>query len=158
MHWLRGGMDPGDPTAALRERCAEQRTTYREDRLADLWVGPGVSAPEEFIGRGWDGCAAALDVPAAAEPDRDADPCLATGAGWIAEEAPATALHCFPLFRDEPVAALSRAATTSGDSDSIACLTGAFAGAAHGLDAWPEEWAERIEHGDELVALGRKWD
>ncbi|WP_158841002.1 ADP-ribosylglycohydrolase family protein [Saccharothrix deserti] len=54
--------------------------------------------------------------------------------------------------------ALSRAATTSGDSDSIACLAGAFAGAAHGLDAWPEEWAERIEHGDELAAFGRMWD
>lgn len=70
----------------------------------------------------------------------------------------ATALHCFLLFRDEPVAALARAATTSGDSDSIACLTGAFAGAAHGLDTWPEEWAERIEHGDELAAFGRRWD
>ncbi|KOX22374.1 crystallin [Saccharothrix sp. NRRL B-16348] len=157
-HWLRGGMDPGDVTAALRARCAEQRTRYREEWLADLWIRPGVSEPDEFIARGWDECAAALDVLAAAGDDRDADPCLATGAGWIAEEALATALHCFLLFRDEPVAALSRAATTSGDSDSIACLTGAFAGAAHGLDAWPEEWAERVEHGDELAALGRLWD
>ncbi|MFJ6674135.1 ADP-ribosylglycohydrolase family protein [Actinosynnema sp. NPDC091369] len=108
--------------------------------------------------RGWDECAAALDVLAAAAPDRDADPCLAAGAGWVAEEAPATALHCFLLFRDDPVAALSRAATTSGDSDSIACLTGAFAGATHGFDAWPAEWAERIEHGAEPAALGRGWD
>ncbi|QQQ80359.1 ADP-ribosylglycohydrolase family protein [Saccharothrix sp. 6-C] len=156
--WLVDGTSPGDLTAALRERCAEQRTTYREEWLADLWVRPGVSTPEEFIARGWDECAEALDVLAAATPDRDADPCLATGAGWIAEEALATALHCFLLLRDEPVAALSRAATTSGDSDSIACLTGAFAGAVHGLGAWPEEWAERVEHGDELAALGRRWD
>jgi ADP-ribosylglycohydrolase len=158
VHWLRGGTEPTDLTAALRERCAEQRTTYREEWLADLWARPGVSEPEDFIARGWDECAAVLDVLAAAGDDRDADPCLATGAGWIAEEALATALHCFLLFRDEPVAALSRAATTSGDSDSIACLTGAFAGATHGLDAWPEEWAERIEHGDELAAFGRRWD
>jgi ADP-ribosylglycohydrolase len=158
VHWLRGGMDPGDLTAALRQRCVEQRTTYREEWLADLWVRPGVSEPDDFIARGWDECTAVLDVLAGAAEDRDADPCLATGAGWIAEEALATALHCFLLFRDEPVAALSRAATTSGDSDSIACLAGAFAGAAHGLDAWPEEWAGRIEHGDELAAFGRLWD
>lgn len=158
VRWLADGLDAGDLTAALRERCAEQRTTYREEWLADLWVRPGVAEPEEFIARGWDECAAALDVLAAATPDRDVDPCLATGAGWIAEEALATALHCFLLFRDEPVAALSRAATTSGDSDSIACLTGAFAGAAHGLGAWPGQWAERIEHGDELAAFGRRWD
>ncbi|MFD1149096.1 ADP-ribosylglycohydrolase family protein [Saccharothrix hoggarensis] len=158
VHWLRDGMAAGDLTAALRQRCAEQRTTYREDWLADLWARPGVSDPETFIARGWDECAAVLDTLADAEPDRDADPCLATGAGWVAEEALATALHCFLMFRDEPVSALARAATTSGDSDSIACLTGAFAGAAHGLEAWPEEWAERIEHGDELAAFGRRWD
>lgn len=156
--WLADGMSPGDLTAALRERCAEQRTTYREEWLGDLWVRPGVSDPEDFIARGWDECAAALDVLATAGHDREADPCLATGAGWIAEEALATALHCFLLFRDEPVSALARAAATSGDSDSIACLTGAFAGAAHGLEAWPEEWAERIEHGDELAGFGRRWD
>ncbi len=62
------------------------------------------------------------------------------------------------LFPDDPVSALSRAATTSGDSDSIACLAGAFAGAAHGFDAWPEDWADRIEHADELTDLGRAWD
>lgn len=42
---------------------------------------------------------------------------------------PATGLLCFLLFPEEPVTALRRAACTSGDSDSIACLTGAFAGA-----------------------------
>ena len=32
----------------------------------------------------------------------------------------------FLLFVDEPVTAIRRAACTSGDSDSIACLAGAF--------------------------------
>jgi hypothetical protein len=57
-----------------------------------------------------------------------------------------------------PGVGAGRAATTDGDSDSIACLTGAFHGAAHGMDAWPPEWAGRIEHGPELAALGALWD
>jgi ADP-ribosylglycohydrolase len=67
-------------------------------------------------------------------------------------------LLCFLLFPDDPVAAIRRAALTSGDSDSIACLTGAFAGAYHGLAAWPADWIERIEYHDELAAMGRAWD
>ena len=54
--------------------------------------------------------------------------------------------------------ALRRAACTSGDSDSIACLAGAFAGACLGADAWPAEWASRIEYRDELLTLGTLWD
>ncbi|XVS66162.1 hypothetical protein ACQPYE_08925 [Actinosynnema sp. CA-299493] len=52
----------------------------------------------------------------------------------------------------------ARGATTSGDSASIAGLAGAFAGATHGLDAWPEQWAGRIGHGGEPAAFGRRWD
>jgi ADP-ribosylglycohydrolase len=70
----------------------------------------------------------------------------------------ATGLLCFLLFVEEPVTALRRAACTSGDSDSIACLAGAFAGAHLGADAWPEEWAGRIEYRGELVGLGGLWD
>ncbi len=70
------------------------------------------------------------------------DPCQATGAGWIAEEALATALYCYLISPDEPVAVLGRGAASSGDSDSIACLAGAFAGAALGLAAWPDDWRE----------------
>ncbi len=69
--------------------------------------------------------------------DRESDPCQITGAGWIAEEALATGLLCFLLFPHNPVQAIKRAATSSGDSDSIACLTGAFAGAYAGQKAWP---------------------
>lgn len=116
--------------------------------------------PEEFIARGWDECLGVLDRldAAVAAGDRRGDPCLATGAGWIAEEALATGLLCFLLFADDPVAAVRRAATTSGDSDSIACLAGAFAGAAWGLDAWPEDWRRRIEYRDDLDRLAAAWE
>jgi ADP-ribosylglycohydrolase len=160
IHWLRNGMRPAELPAALSDRCREQRAVYHEDWLADLWMRPGVDSPTEFIARGWDECLVALDALNAAlvSPDREADPCLRTGEGWIAEEALATAVHCFLLFPDDPVAMLARAATTAGDSDSIAGLAGAFAGAAHGFDWWPAEWAQRIEHAEELAEFGRAWD
>ena len=113
-----------------------------------------------MLARGWDDCLKVLDQlqAALAAPDLEADPCLATGEGWVAEEAFGTGLLCFLLLPDDPVAAVRRAAYSSGDSDSLACLTGAFAGAHHGEAVWPEEWVERIEHRDELLEFGALWD
>ncbi|MEJ2856168.1 MULTISPECIES: ADP-ribosylglycohydrolase family protein [unclassified Saccharothrix] len=160
VHWLRSGLHPRDLPAALRARAHEQRTTYHGDWLEDLWTGPAATTPEDFIARGWDECLRVLDNLDAAlsHPDPDEDPCRATGEGWVAEEALGTALHCFLLFPDDPVRVLRRAATTSGDSDSIACLAGAFAGAYHGHAAWPEDWSHRIEYSAELAHFGRLWD
>lgn len=112
------------------------------------------------MAHGWDECAGALDRVgrALASGRHDGDPCRATGAGWVAEEALATALYCYLISPGEPVAVVGRAAATSGDSDSIACLAGAFAGASLGMDAWPGGWRERIEYADRLSRLGRAWD
>lgn len=52
---------PADLPAALRERCHDQRTTYRGDWLADLWHQPAVDSPATFISRGWDECLDVLD-------------------------------------------------------------------------------------------------
>ncbi|MFD5460319.1 ADP-ribosylglycohydrolase family protein, partial [Streptomyces olivaceus] len=46
----------------------------------------------------------------------------------------------------------------SRDSDSVACLAGAFAGAHLGADAWPADWADRVEYRGDLLALGALWD
>jgi ADP-ribosylglycohydrolase len=159
--WLRSGaLNPPDLPAALRARAIDQRTTYRADWLGDLWWRAGDPDPASFIARGWDDCLAALDGldAALAHPDRDGDPCARIGAAWIAEEALATSLYCFLLFPDDPVAAIARGAASSGDSDSIACLAGAYAGAYHGMAAWPAEWAQRIEYRDELARYGAAWD
>jgi ADP-ribosylglycohydrolase len=157
---LRDGAGLADVPGLLRERCASQRGVYRDDWLGDVWERPGASTPDEFIDRGWVECLAVLDRldAALAAPDRGADPCLVTGEGWVAEEALATGLLCALLFPDEPVAALGRAAASSGDSDSIACLAGAFLGAAHGMSGWPAEWIDQIEYADQLAALGGAWD
>lgn len=158
--WLADGMAPADLPSALRQRANEQRTVYREDWLGTLWTHSQDPSAEAFIARGWDDCLAVLDRLDAALllPDRSADPCEATGAGWIAEEAFATGLYCFLLFPDDPVSAIWRGAASSGDSDSIACLAGAFAGAHLGMDAWPAEWASRVEYADRLRAVADAWD
>jgi ADP-ribosylglycohydrolase len=158
--WLAGGLAPADLLEALRERSDSQRKVYREEWLGDLWKRSAAESPEEFIAQGWDETAAALDRvrDALAAGDFTGDPCLATGAGWIAEEALATALYCYLSAPDEPVVVLGRGAASSGDSDSIACLAGAFAGAALGLAAWPASWPTRIEYADRIARLASAWD
>ncbi|MGW3423841.1 ADP-ribosylglycohydrolase family protein [Streptomyces phaeochromogenes] len=157
---LAQGAEPTGLVGQLRSYAYENRTRYNERWLGDLWTRSQDPTPTHFISRGWDECLEVLErlQRALRSPSHETDPCLATGAGWIAEEALATGLLCFLLFVDEPVTALRRAACTSGDSDSIACLAGAFAGAYLGADAWPTEWADRIEYQGDLMALGALWD
>ncbi|MEV8096698.1 ADP-ribosylglycohydrolase family protein [Kitasatospora sp. NPDC085879] len=157
---LVDGAAPAELPRLLRAYATEHRTRYDEFWLGDLAAHAQDRSPQEFVTRGWDECLFVLDRldAALARPSLDTDPCEITGAGWIAEEAFATGLLCFLLLPDDPVAAVRRAAFSSGDSDSIACLTGAFAGARHGEAAWPAEWAGRIEYRDELLALGALWD
>ncbi|MDC2956496.1 ADP-ribosylglycohydrolase family protein [Streptomyces gilvifuscus] len=157
---LAQGAEPTGLVGLLRSYALENRGRYHQRWLGDLWRRGQDASPEEFIARGWDECLEALCrlQEAVRTVSPETDPCLATGAGWIAEEALATGLLCFLLFVDEPVTAIRRAACTSGDSDSIACLTGAFAGAYLGAGAWPTEWADRIEYRGDLMTLGALWD
>ncbi|MFE9119101.1 ADP-ribosylglycohydrolase family protein [Streptomyces sp. NPDC007172] len=157
---LAQGADPTGLVGQLRSYAYENRTRYHDRWLGDLWTHAQDPTPGHFIARGWDECLDVLDrvLKALRDPSPETDPCLETGDGWIAEEAFATALLCFLLFPDEPLTALRRAACTQGDSDSIACLAGAFAGAHLGAAAWPKEWAERIEYRSELLTLGALWD
>ncbi|MFD0008095.1 ADP-ribosylglycohydrolase family protein [Streptomyces sp. NPDC127178] len=157
---LAQGAEPTGLVGLLRSYAYENRTRYHERWLGDLWARSQDPTPEHFITRGWDECLGILDRVQGAlrTVSPETDPCLATGEGWIAEEAMACGLLCFLWFVDEPLTALRRAACTSGDSDSIACLTGAFAGAYLGADAWPTEWADRIEYRGDLLTLGALWD
>ncbi|MFE6095771.1 ADP-ribosylglycohydrolase family protein [Streptomyces massasporeus] len=157
---LAQGAEPTGLIGLLRSYALENRGRYHERWLGDLWRRAGDPSPGQFIARGWDDCLEALERlrHAVRTVSPETDPCLATGEGWIAEEALATGLLCFLLFVDEPVTALRRAACTAGDSDSIACLTGAFAGACLGAEAWPTEWADRVEYRTDLLTLGALWD
>ncbi|MFJ4526472.1 ADP-ribosylglycohydrolase family protein [Streptomyces sp. NPDC088810] len=157
---LARGTDPAGLVGQLRSYALDHRTRYDHTWLGDLWTRSQDPSPEHFIARGWDECLEILGrlQEAVRTVSPESDPCLATGEGWIAEEALATGLLCFLLFPDDPVTALRRATCTAGDSDSIACLTGAFAGAWLGADAWPADWAGRIEYRGDLLALGALWD
>lgn len=157
---LAQGAEPAGLIGLLRSYALENRGHYHERWLGDLWRRAQDPSPEQFIARGWDECLAILDRlrHAVGTVSPEDDPCLATGQGWIAEEALATGLLCFLLFADEPLTALRRAACTVGDSDSIACLAGAFAGAYLGAEVWPGEWADRIEYRSDLLTLGALWD
>ncbi|HEY9441167.1 MAG TPA: ADP-ribosylglycohydrolase family protein, partial [Streptomyces sp.] len=124
---LSQGTEPLGLIGQLRSYAYENSGRYLTRWLGDLWRYAGDASPEAYIQRGWDDCQAALArvQDALRDPSPETDPCEATGDGWIAEEALATALHCFLLFPAEPVTALRRAACTRGDSDSLGCLTGA---------------------------------
>ncbi|MEO1052635.1 MAG: ADP-ribosylglycohydrolase family protein [Bacteroidota bacterium] len=146
------GISPESLLNELEAYCHSQMNVYHEDVLGDVWVRPGVMTPEDFISRGWQEC---LDVLKRLEVgikkgDRNADPCDYTGEGWVAEESLATALLCFLQYPDEPAETLIQAVNTRGDSDSIACLAGAFAGARHGLEGFPGDWVSRIEYQIEM--------
>jgi len=157
IRFLARGGEPDELVEYLLDYANSQREVYHEDWLEDLWEYTHEQSPEDFIRRGWNETLDALEKLelAVATPRYEEDPCLSTGEGWIAEEALATGLHAFLLFWQDPQAALQRAAVTCGDSDSIACLTGAFAGAYHGIGIWPGDWIERIEYEDDLNVVTR---
>lgn len=151
----QGGQPDGLPER-IRRYAESQREIYHADWLGNLWERAFMlPTPQAFIAHGWDECFVVLDKldSALEKMDRKSDPCLATGGGWIAEEAFATALLCFLMFPNDPVAVIQRAAVTSGDSDTIACIAGAFSGVYRGIDAWPVDWIERIEYRDHLLQL-----
>jgi len=68
------------------------------------------------------------------------------------------ALHTLLCFPDDPTNALRRAAFTSGDSDSIASITGALAGAAYGRKAFPAIWIQNLEYRREMDSLTARLD
>lgn len=72
------------------------------------------------------------------------DICQFFGEGWVAEEALLNAIAGFDKFADNPTGGLKRLANSSGDSDSLAAIGGAFLGAYAG-NVWPQEWYSGLE-------------
>ncbi|MFF9017618.1 ADP-ribosylglycohydrolase family protein [Streptomyces sp. NPDC014870] len=159
--WLLShGCDLDDLLPQLRSYARESRHTYRTDWLGNLAQKAGAPDPASYIAFGWDECLRALDKVSDAlrTPDMERDPSEAVGPGWVAEEALAAALYCFLVLQGDARGSIVRGAHSSGDSDSIAALAGAFAGAKHGPKYWVPEWVKVLEYRDRIVALGSLWD
>jgi ADP-ribosylglycohydrolase len=112
-----------------------------------------VASPLAYIQRGWDEMIDALLTVYGKARDPQVDPCDIAGGGWVAEQALSASLHTLLCFPDDPANALRRAAFTDGDSDSIGSITGALAGAAYGLKAFPSHWIPNLEYRRELEGL-----
>jgi ADP-ribosylglycohydrolase len=66
------------------------------------------------------------------------------------------ALYCVLKHSDDYVAAVRLGANISGDSDSVAAITGGILGARLGPDALPPDWIARLENREYLAALGER--
>jgi ADP-ribosylglycohydrolase len=161
---LEGISGPGEPLIDhLLAYAHDQRNVYHGELLGGLWEsawgggllvrGGAVKTPQDFIQRGWDEMIDALLSVYGKKRHPKQDPCALAGGGWVAEEALAAALHTLATFPGEPTDALRRAAFTDGDSDSIASITGALAGAAYGRGAFPSHWIDNIEYRGDLLSL-----
>jgi ADP-ribosylglycohydrolase len=121
--------------------------------LGDSWRRAGYSSPEDYLKLGWAELLAELDkMPLALGPE-PADVCEVLGGGWGSDEALACALACVLKFPEDYPAAVKYGANTSGDSDSIASITGAISGASLGHNAIPKDWRKRIENRSLLLEL-----
>jgi poly(ADP-ribose) glycohydrolase ARH3 len=75
------------------------------------------------------------------------------GNGIAAVEAVPAAIAAFLGGPDEPEAVLVRAVTIGGDTDTIAAMAGALAGARVGASHLPAPLLDRLEARDELITL-----
>lgn len=74
------------------------------------------------------------------------------GTGIAAHASVVTALGCFLSSPDSFSEAVKTAVGLGGDTDTIAAMTGALAGAYLGMTAIPQPWQE-VEGADELLSL-----
>ena len=122
--------------------------------------------------RAWDGAAVLDQLAAEPMPDDyanairwmraqstfDAEATIKNlGNGVRAHRSVPTSFWVFHKHWEDPEAAVIEAVNLGGDTDTIAAMTGAIAGAYHGMSAFPKRWLEGLERGpkavDHVVAL-----
>jgi len=70
-----------------------------------------------------------------------------------------TAIYCFAKNYQSYVGAVFYAVSLGGDTDTIGAMTGAIAGAYHGVDGIPRAWMEKLERFDYIKKLAEKlWE
>lgn len=159
IRWSAQDMKPNKLIGRLFDHAVRQSQRsdggYRGEwlgRLGRRWPNSNVTVN---MRRGWNECVnALLDLQSLLNQPFDTHPidiCKSLGGGgWIAEEALILGLYFAIRYQDTPNIAISNAARTSGDSDSIASIAGAIIGAYVGEDGWFSHWCDRIERQDEI--------
>jgi ADP-ribosylglycohydrolase len=77
----------------------------------------------------------------------------ATGVGGFVMETVPAALLIFCHHGDDLEAAIVEAASAGGDTDSVASMVGALAGAAWGREAIPSRWLQGLYQREEIEAV-----
>lgn len=162
VRWAAEGLDVAQLPQGLLMIChsrATQDHLYRGRWLGRLWTRWDAPANHELLGayaRMGHRLTRLMNV--LAENCEMWDVCAILGQGWVADEALITSLYHAVRYADNPTLAISMAARTSGDSDSLASITGAILGAARGEGVWPAEWRQRIERRADIeVAINISW-
>jgi len=75
------------------------------------------------------------------EPD---DAFSELGTSYLVNETVPSAFYCFSRHSGNPGKAITEAVNAGGDTDSIACITGALSGAVNGAGALPEKWVKGL--------------
>ncbi len=75
------------------------------------------------------------------------------GTSYSVYETVPCAFFCFSRHFEEPKKAITEAANAGGDTDSIACITGALCGARHGIGSFPGKWVKGLENSEMIEAL-----
>jgi ADP-ribosylglycohydrolase len=68
------------------------------------------------------------------------------GTSYLVFDTVPCAFYCFTRHFNNPESAIIEAVNAGGDTDSIACITGALCGAFHGSGSFPERWIEGLEN------------
>lgn len=101
---------------------------------------------DERFAESWDDIAPDLDYM---NPADDIPYSLINVDSHVNESVP-TAVGIFLIFRHDLEEAVAAAASSGGDTDTVAAIVGALSGAYHGASAIPERWLSRISHRDRL--------
>jgi ADP-ribosylglycohydrolase len=72
------------------------------------------------------------------------------GTSLATQESVPAAFAVLALHPDDPWQACLTAATLGSDSDTIAAMTGAIAGACHGMDSWPADAVRTVREVNQL--------
>ncbi|HEY9677312.1 MAG TPA: ADP-ribosylglycohydrolase family protein [Drouetiella sp.] len=107
---------------------------------------------DERFAESWDDVAPDLDYE---NPPDDLPYSLINVESTVTELVP-TAVGIFLIFRDSPEEAICAAARAGGDTDTVATIVGALAGAYHGASKLPERWVTKIAHKERLEEVTRQ--